>query len=111
MRIFTVILLLSFLVSQVAYSDEAADEEAVWALEEAYWVYVTNNDIDGYLTLWDEDFVGWPSFSKTPSGKETIASWIPPLHDNPSEIYDYEFVREAVRAFGDVVVVHYLVRD
>lgn len=111
MRTITVTLLLGFLVSLPALSDETADEEAVWKLEEAYWVYVKNNDIDGYLTLWDERFVGWPGFSKVPMGKVNIHEWIVPLHENSAETYDYELTREAVRSFGDVVVVHYLVRD
>ncbi len=44
-------------------------------------------------------------------GKGNIAEWILPLHENSVETYDYELTREAVRSFGDVVVVHYLVRD
>lgn len=44
MRATTLMLLFGFLVSLPAWSDEAADEEA-------YWVYVKDNDIDGYLTL------------------------------------------------------------
>ena len=111
MRTITVTVLLGFLLSVSACSDEAADEQAVWSLEEAYWVYVKNNDIEGYLTLWDERFVGWPGFSEAPIGKGNIGEWIAPLHENPAETYDYELTREAVRSFGDVVVVHYLVRD
>jgi hypothetical protein len=111
MRTITVTFLLGFLISLPALSDETADEEAVWNLEEAYWVYVKNNDVDGYLTLWDERFVGWPGFSKAPMGKVKIHEWILPLHENPAETYDYELTREAVRSFGDVVVAHYLVRD
>lgn len=44
-------------------------------------------------------------------GKGSIHEWIVPLHENAAETYDYELTREAVRSFGDVVVVHYLVRD
>jgi hypothetical protein len=89
----------------------SADEETVWSLEESYFVYVKNNDIDGYLTLWDERFVGWPCGSLKPKTKENIADWIPTLHADPSKIYEYELKREAVRSFGEVVVAHYLVRS
>ncbi len=70
MRAMTTMLLLGFLISSPAWGDQAADEEAVWHLEEAYWGYVKSNDIPGYLTLWDERFVGWPGFSEAPVGKE-----------------------------------------
>ena len=47
-------------------------EAAVWQLEEAYWRYVKANDLDGYRTLWDERFVGWPGFAEHPVGKANI---------------------------------------
>lgn len=94
----------------VAIAD-SSDEEAVWGLEESYFVYVKNNDIAGYLTLWDERFVGWPCGNLKPSTIENIADWIPSLHADPSKIYEYELKREAVRSFGDIVVTHYLARQ
>jgi Domain of unknown function (DUF4440) len=105
------ILVISLFIAMSAMSDQASDEKAVWTLEETYWMYVKNNDIKGYLTLWDDRFIGWPGFSKTPVEKVNISEWIGPLHKNSTESYDYELTREAVRSFGDVVVVHYLVRD
>lgn len=105
----TVLMLVSTAMPAAA---PTADEQAVWALEEAYWEYVKANDLEGYRTLWDERFVGWPGFSPKPVGKDQIAGWIPPLHANPGEQYDYELTKTALRAFGeDIVVVHYLVRD
>jgi ketosteroid isomerase-like protein len=87
------------------------DEKAVWQLEEQYWVYVAKSDIDGYLTLWDDRFVGWPSFSPTPVGKESIGDWIRPLHADPEQKWEYTLEQKAVRSFGDVVVAHYLVNE
>jgi hypothetical protein len=104
-------LLLSLFVFCFLYADDNADEKIVWSLEEAYWKYVKNNDAKSYITLWDDRFVGWPGFSREPVGKANIGEWIAPLHKNPSEQYDYELTPKAVRSFGDVVVVHYLVRD
>ena len=107
--LFTVVLLTAF---PLHADNPSADEQAVWKLEEAYWAYVKANDLDGYRTLWDDRFVGWPGFSPEPVGKDQIADWIPPLHANSGEQYDYELTKTALRAFGDdIVVVHYLVRD
>lgn len=45
-------------------------------------------------------------------GKQSIHGWIAPLHEDPNRIHDYRLTREAVRSFGeDIVVVHYLVRQ
>ncbi len=111
MRISYLLIVTLVFISTPVFADGAADEDAVWKLEEAYWEYVKSNDTDGYRTLWDEKFIGWPGFSKSPLGKENIADWIGPLHTDPSLIYDYELTKGAVRSFGDIVVVHYLVRD
>ena len=94
-----------------ALAEEAsASEEAVWALEESYWRYVEENDIEKYKSLWDERFIGWPGGSERPVEKTNIADWIGPLHSDPNRIFKSEINREAVRAFGDVVVVHYSYR-
>ena len=102
---------LAGLTSAAGAQQLSADESEVWGLEEAYWEYVKANDIEGYRTLWDERFVGWPGFSRQPLGKESIHEWIPPLHEDPALRYHYVLTQEAVRAFGpDIVVAHYLVR-
>ena len=103
------LMLFSFLT---AHADElSADEQAVWELENAYWERVKNNDITGYRALWDEDFVGWPGFSRAAMEKDVIHTWIAPLHANPREEFDYALTLHAVRSFGDVVVAHYLVES
>jgi ketosteroid isomerase-like protein len=109
MRNVRLMVMLGFLMSLPAFADEAADEASVWKMEEVYWIYVKTNDPTGYLSLWDDRFVGWPSFSNTPREKAGIEQSIALLHVNPAEVYDYELTREAVHAFGDVVAAHYLV--
>jgi len=102
---------LLLVVPAISFAEPDADVLSVWQLEEAYWEYVKADDLEGYRSLWDERFIGWPGFSDGPVGKAEIADWIVPLHANPKERYDYELTKKAVRAFGDVVVTHYLVRD
>jgi ketosteroid isomerase-like protein len=95
----------------LAAADLTPDEQAVWQLEEQYWVYVAKSDIEGYRTLWDERFVGWPSFSPSPVGKDDIGSWIRPLHADPEQKFRYTLEQMAVRSFGEIVVAHYLVKE
>ena len=106
------IALLILLVFPVAASPDelSKDEQAVWKLEMAYWEHVKNNDIPAYRSLWDERFVGWPGFSEKPLGKKNIHEWIAQYHSDPSKRPDYELTLGSVRAYGDVVAAHYLVR-
>jgi hypothetical protein len=57
--------------------------DEVWALEEAYWEYVQSGDVDHYLTLWHEDFIGWPCAlgQMHPAGKSSIAEWVERIRD------------------------------
>ncbi len=50
----------------------------VWSLEAACWQYVQNGDVDRYLTLWHENFVGWPCAlgQAHPARKSTIGDWV-----------------------------------
>jgi ketosteroid isomerase-like protein len=103
-------LILLLVACPIAVAGPPQDEAAVWQLEEDYWKYVKEQDLDAYRSLWDERFVGWPSFSAEPVGKKNTTDWIPPLHEDSTRVMDYELKRQAVRAFGDIVVTHYLVK-
>jgi hypothetical protein len=52
------------------------DQEAVWQLEHSYWEYVKALDVNGYKSLWHEDFVGWPSTAPMPMRKDHITDWL-----------------------------------
>ncbi len=82
------------------------DEATVWQMEETYWGYVASGDVDAYVSLWHDDFVGWPCFSWTPTGKANIGSWVEEIRDNNWTL-TYKLRPEAVQLFGGVAVVHY----
>lgn len=103
-------LILSCCVAVPATSAElSADEQEVWSLEVNYWEYVKQNDVTSYRALWDERFVGWPRFSRSPMDKKRIHEWFAPYHEDPARKFDYELQMESVRSYGsDLVVAHYL---
>ena len=83
------------------------DEQAVWQLEQDYWRYVSTGDVDAYVKLWHEDFVGWPCFELEPKGKADIGSWVRDIREKQWKL-TYELKPLANQAFGDdVVVVHF----
>jgi len=94
----------------LALSASAAEqtdaERAVWKLEEAYWRYVKAGDVEAYIALWHDDFVGWPCFSWTPTDKAGVGNWVREIRDNRWTL-NYTFRPLASRTFGHVVVVHY----
>ncbi|MGE0031090.1 MAG: nuclear transport factor 2 family protein [Steroidobacteraceae bacterium] len=101
------VLIVSAAVTFPATAAEPTEaERAVWQLEEDYWRYVRAGDVETYVQLWHEDFVGWPCHSKTPSDKSGIGTWVREIRDNHWKL-DYTLRPLEARTFGDVVVVHY----
>lgn len=80
----------------------------VWALEDDYWRYVKAGDVESYVKLWHEKFIGWPCGRDHPMGKAKIGDWVREVRDKKIAV-SYDLTREGAEDFGSVVVVHYRV--
>ncbi len=92
-----------------AAAQQSANEQAVWKLETAYWSYVKAADLDGYRTLWHQDFVGWPSSSAQPARKDHITDWITASTEKGLRLQWYSIEPAASQATENIVVTHYWV--
>ncbi len=81
-------------------------EEEVWRMEESYWRYATAGDVEGYVSLWHESFIGWPCLAAQPTKKESVAGWVRQIRDGEFTVA-YNLHRETVQSFGDVAVAYY----
>ncbi|MBM2846011.1 MAG: hypothetical protein HW407_1323 [Bacteroidetes bacterium] len=93
-------------IAVLTVSVATAQKGDVWEKEEAYWRYVKTGEVDRYIGLWHEDFVGWPCSTLQPSRKANIGNWVREIRDKDIKV-TYELRREALQYFGDVAVVHY----
>ena len=76
----------------------------VWGREEAYWQSLKSRDKEAYLSLWDEVFLGWPSYAKSPVRKST-------LRERPLRAVDsYNFEQKSVQVFGETAMTFLQVR-
>jgi hypothetical protein len=96
------------LLSHTNISAQSPDKtrEEVWQRELQYWSYVGKNDKAGYLTLWHENFIGYP-YSDSLTGKDKIGDWINAVHNNKGLHYEFSLVKKVVNPFGDVVITFY----
>ena len=78
----------------------------VWQREAEYWRYVAAGDVERYVTLWDERFIGWPCGQPHPLRKANIGDWVRKVRDEHIRV-DAHLTPEGAQDFGDVVVVHY----
>ena len=75
-------------------------------MEEKYWQVVEAHDREGYVALWDEDFVGWPDNCEVPIRKDVIRA------DTFGTLRDMENFHpepKAIQVFGDVAITFYIV--
>jgi ketosteroid isomerase-like protein len=78
----------------------------VWALEDDYWRYVKAGDVESYVKLWHEQFIGWPCDQDHPKRKAAIGDWVREIRDKKIKVAS-DLTREGAQNFGNIVVVHY----
>jgi ketosteroid isomerase-like protein len=103
----TILLACLFLALPATAREWNDEEKAVWKLEEDYWRYVSAGNIESYVKLWHDDFVGWPCFERIPARKGDIGKWVRDIRDNRWKL-TYQLKPLEIQEFGDdTVVVHY----
>ena len=95
-------------INSVAPIEEPVDQikNEVWQKEINYWKYVKNHDLVAYRTLWDENFIGYPS-NNIISNKDHITDWLKELYKDTTRVFSYELNRNVENVFGDIVIVLY----
>ncbi len=103
----------AFLATLCALSVQAQEltkpEKEVWAQEERYWNDVKSLNLRDFLTLWHDDFKGWPATSNTPIPKDSAANMIREPMTRGSRMTQYELHRKVVQVFGKTAVAIYAV--
>ncbi len=99
--------LLLFFVNPSIAQDLSPRQSEVWQMEETYWKDLQTVNYTHYMTLWHEDFLGWPYFSPHPVNKDGIADSLPA---RMSGVVSYEFLEKAVRVTGEVGITQYAVK-
>jgi ketosteroid isomerase-like protein len=111
LRLRLLVLLLLLVVCTSAMAQQSADEQAVWKLEHDYWNYVKAFDLDGYRTLWHQDFTGWPYMSPSPVHKDHITDWITDYKNKGLHLESFDLKSAASRANPNGVVVFYTITE
>ena len=94
-------------IASAQTSQATSVEQTVWNLERDYWRYVQENDLKDYTELWHKDFLGWPSVSVVPVGKDHITDWIISQTSQGLTFKSGEFKPAKMRVTGDVAMAYY----
>jgi hypothetical protein len=107
LTIFFTIMLFGFMSLQGDQHQNPEDiDYQIWKLEEKYWDYWIKADIDGYLSLLHEDFIGWPSSLDTPRDKNAAREFVLDYLAQ-SKPFAFEIKPAGISVITNVSIVHY----
>jgi ketosteroid isomerase-like protein len=106
-----VLILLTILVVVTPSNTMAFDSEqkSVWALEEAYWAYLKEGDLESWNSQWHDRYVGWPHDATHPIHRDDVIR----LNEQVvatlmAGTLEYRLLPQEIVITGDVAIVHYL---
>jgi ketosteroid isomerase-like protein len=107
--IYYVIAVTSFalITSNTLFAQEwSAAQEEVWKNVETYWEHARENDIDGFLSYFHEDFSGWANSSVLPDSRDQRAQMIRQFFPQTRTVM-HTIKPVAIKIHGDVAIVQY----
>jgi ketosteroid isomerase-like protein len=94
--------------SDTIREDWSATQREVWEREETYWERVRAADVEGFLDLLDERFVGWPGGSELPVAFADFRPYVTDWLENVSDAeVDCSLTPRGMVVAGDIAVSHY----
>ncbi len=113
MRPLRLIIVLSIVAGFGFFSNlEALNEEhknaeaAIWELEEQYWNYWIKKDMEGYMSLLHEEFMGWASSLEMPGDKKAAREFVQNFWFQ-IKLFAFEMKPCAIKIIDDTALIHY----
>jgi len=103
----TALLLLVLLASTSLRAQEwSAAQKEVWKNVEAYWALDQAGNLEGFLSYFHNDYMGWSLQNALPSGKETVRKFVGHSYKGEKTLV-YDIKPAAISVFGDVALADY----
>lgn len=83
-------------------------EKEIWQLEAKYWECWINKDMEGYLSLLHDGFIGWPSQLELPGDKKSARKFVQNFW-NQVKLFGFDMKPAAIKIVDGVAIVHYFV--
>ncbi len=81
-------------------------QKEVWSNVETYWSLQGKGDVDGFLSYFSPDYMGWDYNSPVPQGKASTAKYVN-LSMKNSKMLFYDITPAAILIHDDVAIVDY----
>ena len=81
-------------------------QKEIWTNVETYWSVQAKGDVEGFLSYFSPDYMGWDYDSPVPMGKAATAKYITNGMKN-SKVLFYNITPVAILVYGEVAIVDY----
>ena len=95
------------IASSVYAQNLSPDQKAVWERELTYCRFLQNADLNGYMSLWDESFVGWPNHDPAPVTKSDIRQEVAAEIKAGDKVSCHPVLKR-VNVLGDIAITFYV---
>jgi ketosteroid isomerase-like protein len=101
------VLLVLLLLSGSSFAQQWSDaQKDVWAGVQKYWDVSSSGDAAGFMSYFDDSYMGWSNQSRVPMSKANASKWITQdAKDNSTVVYTITPLTIWVK--GDFAYVHY----
>ncbi len=84
----------------------SAEQQDVWAGVQKYWDVSAKGDVQGFLSYFDDSYMGWSNQSRIPQSKTNTSKWIENDMNNNSTVVS-TITPLTIWVKGDFAYVHY----
>ncbi len=98
--------ILVFTAMPVIGQEWSAAQQEVWKNVQTYWDLDAKQDLEGFMSYFHNDYVGWSKRSAFPMNKASVRKWISESYKNSKTII-VDLSPQSINIFGDVAIVHY----
>ncbi len=106
LSVFTIILIVMISSVKVFSQQWTSEQKEVWAGVEKYWDVSSKGDYNGFMSYFDESYMGWEYSSKVPQNKTNTGKWLDYSLKNYKTIV-YTLSPLSIWVKGDFAFVHY----
>ena len=99
-------LILLLFSSSIFAQQWTSEQKDVWSGVEKYWEVSSSGDTKGFMTYFDDSYMGWEYSSKVPQNKANTSKWIEPDLKNNSTVL-YTLTPLTIWVKGDFAYVDY----
>ncbi len=102
----TVVSLLFAVGSHSFAQDFSPTQKQVWSSVEAYWDLEMKQDLEGFLSYFDESYLGWPNDEALPNNKAAVRKFV--AHEMAStKVLVQDLKPIAINVHGDFAFADY----